>query len=90
MNKTKKSFTPIAIPYEGRPSRSSEYSLSISTTLWGDVAKEFEKMVKDNNLNRSLLLRQMVWFCLGHTEELENMKRQILLWGTPNDRSENN
>lgn len=62
-------------------------SVTVTTTLKGKLGEEFEKMVEENNLNRSSLLRQMIIHCLGYTEELERMRRS--LW-SPDDRSQDN
>lgn len=78
--KNKEEFVPIIVPYnkpENRTHRGT--ALTVTTTVHGDVADEFEKMVEETNSNRSYLLRQMVYHCLGKKDLLEDLKRQLAL-----------
>ena len=81
MSENEQKFVPIKVPPAVQSSGSRGYPLTISTIVHGDIAKKFEKMVEENNLTRSSLLRQMTYFCLGCDNELEAIKRQVLLWG---------
>ena len=77
-------FKPISIPFhtiKTGSQASSEYNITITTTLKGDVAKQFEQMVEENNLNKSFLLKQMVYHCLGRIDLIEALQKSLLLWG---------
>ncbi len=82
MKKEISNFTPIKMPPFVPSNNSRGMPVTISTTIHGDIGQQFEAMVAANNLNRSALLRQMIFHCLGAKTELEFIRRQILLWGT--------
>lgn len=70
----KNKFVPIIIPYMDPVSDTKTNPLTVTTILYSDVAKEFEDMVEKSNCSRSFLLRQMVFYCLGKRELLNNLK----------------
>lgn len=79
----KSEFEPIEIPESFSSSGGSDghFSVTVTTTIKGSAGEQFEKMVQDNNLSRSLLLRQMVFHCLGRQDLINEIKRNIILWG---------
>jgi len=69
-----KEFTPIGLsPISIKTDSATR--LTATVLLRGKIAEEFEAMVRDNNLNRSQLLTQMVYHCLNRSEELEDLYR---------------
>lgn len=80
-HKNKSNFQPIRIPFVHTAGAHRGPVLNAGVTLRGEAAEIFEKMIADNNLNRSALLRQMVYHCLGLESELDAIKRQVLLYG---------
>lgn len=62
------SFKPIPAPEpKVGPEDQSTTTITATVTLRGRVADMYEEMVRENNLNRSKLLKQMVYHCLGYS-----------------------
>lgn len=54
---------------------------TVTTTLKGVVADEFEKLCSESGLNKSQLLVQMVYHCLNRTEDLREFYRRLAILG---------
>lgn len=75
-------FVPMRLtppPSETDPGPTSK--LSISATLKGPVADEFEKLKNDFGLSRSQLMVQMVYHCMGRSAELKDFYRRLMILG---------
>lgn len=73
-------FEPFQIP-SVVPGQRDVYKLVATTTIRGDAATQFEKMCEQTGLNRSQLLTQMVYHCLGRTGELKEFYQRIAILG---------
>lgn len=51
--------------------------VTVTTTIKGIAAQEFEEMRKKAGLNRSQLLTQMVYHCLGRSKDLKDFYRRL-------------
>lgn len=79
MNST---FEPMRLqPYDlGKPEK-SHLQLTLSTTIRGQIVEDLEKLQEEYGLNRSQLLRQMIYHCLGKTEELKEFYKRMSILG---------
>ena len=53
--------------------------VTVTTTIKGSAADDFEKMCRDSGLNRSQLLTQMVYHCLNRTDELKDFYKRLAI-----------
>lgn len=75
-----KGFTPMRL--QSAPEKDNNPTkLTATTTLKGEAAEEFEKLASEFGLNRSQLLTQMVYHCLGKTEQLKDFYRRLVILG---------
>lgn len=63
------------------PSIHSTSRTTVTTTLKGSVSEEFDKMCEETGLNKSQLLTQMVFHCLGKSAELKDFYRRLAVLG---------
>lgn len=78
----KTTFVPVPVPAMAQAAdRPFQNKITATCTLKGEAADLFEKMVSENNLNRSLLARQMIYHCLGMEKEMQELAQQATLWG---------
>ncbi len=62
------------------PNRAGSYvKTTISTTIKGDAAEEFDKMVEKTGLTKSQLALQMIHHCLDKTQDLKNLYRRLAI-----------
>lgn len=81
MSKTKEGFKPMRLQLAPRVDTSSFTKVTISGTLKGPAAEEFEKMRESSGLNRSQLMVQMIYHCLGKTDELKDFYKRLAILG---------
>lgn len=79
-NSTSK-FTPMRLQTVTLEQSASDSRVTVTTTLKGSAADEFEILGKEFGLNRSQLLTQMVYHCLGKTNELRDFYRRLVILG---------
>lgn len=78
---TSEGFKPMRlIPAPAEGSQSST-KITATCTLKGEVADEFEKLADEYGLNRSQLIVQMVYHCLGRSSELKDFYRRLQILG---------
>lgn len=77
----KQEFVPIRLQAAPIVEAGSNSKLTVSATLKGLTADEFEKMRQESGLNRSQLVVQMIYHCLGKTEELKDFYRRLAILG---------
>ena len=75
-----KHFNPIEIP-SVTAGLSDPRKITVTTSIRGKAADEFEAMCENYGLNRSQLLTQMVYHCLGRSEELKDFYRRVAILG---------
>lgn len=73
-------FVPFELP-KVSPGSSDVNKLTATTTLRGAAADDFEDLCEKSGLNRSQLLTQMVYHCLGRSSELKEFYRRIAILG---------
>lgn len=73
-------FAPFEIP-RVTPGNSDVNKLTCTTTIRGAAADEFEELAEKSGLNKSQLLTQMVYHCLGRSGELKEFYRRIAILG---------
>jgi hypothetical protein len=73
----KEKFKPMKLVPASREEASSPTKLTVTALLKGAIADEFEQLRTDYGLNRSQLLVQMVYHCLGKTAELKDFYRRL-------------
>ena len=61
--------------------QASSKKITISTTIRGDAAEEFEQLCEKNGLNKSQLAIQMIYHCLNKTQDLKDFYRRIQILG---------
>lgn len=73
-------FTPITL--QAAPAQDhSPARVTVTATLKGVAAEEFEELCSKHGLNRSQLLTQMVYHCLNRTEDLKDFYRRLAILG---------
>lgn len=80
MSKKEDKFEPVPLPVFVKSESGYGPYVTATVNLKGDIGAEFEKMATDNNLNRSQLLRQMIYFCLGRKDELKDLAARAAMW----------
>lgn len=78
---SKEKFMPIRLRPAPEEDSQSTTKITVSSTLKGSAADEFEAICRDYNLNRSQLVVQMVYHCLGKTNELRDFYRRLVILG---------
>lgn len=73
-------FVPFKIPSVSSNS-SDTRRLTCTTTLRGDIVNEFEDVCEKYGLNRSQLMTQMVYHCLGRTADLQEFYKRVAILG---------
>lgn len=73
-------FTPMTL-VEAPVGDTNKSRVTVTTTLKGAAAEEFEEMCEKFGLNRSQLLTQMVYHCLNRTADLKDFYRRIAILG---------
>lgn len=74
-------FEPMRLVPAPQAELQSLTKLCASCTLKGDIADEFEKMREEYGLSRAHLMRQMVYHCLGRSEELKDFYKRLAILG---------
>lgn len=75
-----KAFQPFEIP-RVTPGQPDPNKLTCTTTIRGAAVGDFEKLCEKSGLNKSQLLTQMVYHCLGRSGELKEFYRRIAILG---------
>jgi hypothetical protein len=73
-------FTPMVL--QAPPALdSTPHKMTLSCTIKGKAAAEFEKILQETGLNKSQLMVQMIYHCLNRTEELKDLYRRLAILG---------
>jgi hypothetical protein len=73
-------FAPFELP-KVSPHVRDDNKLTCTTTIRGKAAIDFEDLCEKSGLNRSQLLTQMVYHCLGRSNELKEFYRRVAVLG---------
>lgn len=73
-------FVPFEIP-RVTPGQTETHKLTCTTTIRGKAADDFEDLCEKSGLNKSQLLTQMVYHCLGRSGELKEFYRRVAIMG---------
>lgn len=81
MSDTKNTFVPMRLQAVPAGEISSNARLTVTGTLKGSAAEDFQKLMEKYSLNRSQLMVQMVYHCLGKTSELKDFYKRLAILG---------
>lgn len=72
-------FKPLKLVAVQTDNSNAGRRLTITCTLKGDAAVEFERLVEETGLNKSQLSLQMVYHALGKTDDLKDFYRRLAI-----------
>lgn len=74
---TETEFVPMRLIPTSELGPSSTTKITATCTIKGDAADEFEAIMEKYQLNRSQLVLQMVYHCLGKSKELKDLYTRL-------------